>query len=183
MNQGKNKRPIIRSVVLLILLAFLILIGAMTYQKMPVLSLIGKLGAAIPETDFHAVSECFPPDSQERETIAAIGSAAALPFLDSLTQGLASIAGAFLDYQVDVTQISITLDGDTGIALVGLTGKEGGDVKAYASCALMKVENAWYLESLPTIVRIEDRTESPSFWYYMNVVSDKTALLFFGLTQ
>jgi hypothetical protein len=183
MNQSKNKRHIIRNALLLIIFAFLILIGYMTFQKMPVLSLFAKLGEAIPNTDFKTVSECFPPDSQERKTIAAIGTAASLPILDSLTQGLASIAGAFLDYEIDYTQISVTLDGEKGLAFIGLTGKDSGDVKVYASCTLKKIENAWYLDSLPTLVGVEDMTRSQSFWYYMNVVSDKTALMYFGLTQ
>ena len=172
----------LKFIIMLALLSAVGFVGYKTYQKLPVVTFVNELAQAADELDMDKLSNCFTPDSDVRKALEVANTIEGIPILGKLAEGAVSFIGSRFDYQVDYSDIRITVNGDTSAAIIGVIDKNKNDRKSYVTLNLIRIDNRWYITELPAVQPVTevDLSYGNTLWGYAERASDYTALLIFS---
>ena len=184
----KNRRKggfgaFLRFVIVLALLSAIGYVGYKTYQKMPVITFVSNLAQAASERNIDELSNCFTPDSNIKKAFDVANTIEKIPILGILAEGAVNLIGSGFDYQIDYSDIRLTVNGNTAQAVVGVIDKNNNDQKSYLTFILIKIDNRWYATKLPSVQSASeaDLSYKNSLQGYAERASDYIALLIFSV--
>ena len=156
--------------------------GYKTYQKLPVVTFISGLAQAAADMDTDKLSACFTPDSDVRKALDAANTLEGVPILGNLAQDAASFIGSGYNYQLDYSDIHMTVNENAGKAVLAVLDKDNNDQKSYLTLDLEKIDNQWYATQLPSVQTAAETHLSYSniFQGYAERASDYLALAIFS---
>ena len=173
----------IGTIIVIAILAAAGYVGYKTYQKLPVITFVDGMAQAASNMDMGKLSDCFTPGSDTQKALSTANAIENIPLLGNLAQGAASFIGSKLDYQIDYSDVRLTVNGDTGTAIVGVIDKNNNGQKSYVIINLEKSGGRWYAATLPDIQANADLSYKNTINGYAEHASDYAALLIFSLQK
>ncbi|MDR1560242.1 MAG: hypothetical protein LBS84_11220 [Clostridiales bacterium] len=150
----RNKRgfgSFLGTLILLALLLAIAFVGYKTYEKLPVVTFIGEFAGAVSELDLNRLSEYFTPDSDVKKALDLANTIGNMPILGELAGSAAGLISGSFDYEVDYTDVKITVNGQSATAVFGVIDKKNAGRKSYLTLNLEKIDDRWYTPELPSI--------------------------------
>ena len=172
----------LKVVIALVILSAVGYVGYKTYQKIPVITFVSDLSQAASELDMKKLSDCFTPDSEARKAFSIANKIEDIPILGYLAESAINLIASGYDFQVDYSDIRITVNGNTGKAVIGVIDRKNNDEKIYLTYALRQIDKRWYTTKLPTVQSASeaDLLYGNTLRGYAERASDYIALAFFS---
>ena len=189
MNNGQRRKSgfgaFLKVIIVLALLSAVGFIGFKTYQKLSVITFVSNLAQAVTSLNMEKLSDSFTPGSNVKKAADIANKIESMPVLGDLAGGLAGLIGSKFDFQVDYSDIRITVNENAGQAVIGIINKKQNDQKRYLTLKLTKIDTRWYAAELPSVQSASEvgLSYKNSLQGYAERASDYAALLIYSLNN